>query len=200
MIWIDGHLVSEGPGGVYGERMLLGHRIWDPKRSKLAALYHLGMELDLLPDHRVLYLGAANGTTVSHVADYVDVVYAVEVAPRPVQDLLAIAGSRKNIIPILADAGRPEMYRPLVEEVDLIYQDVASPRQVSILIANLCFLKEGGTAVLMLKPRSIDVTRDPRDIFIEALEEIKKSGLHVLDRVRLSPYYPDHCAFLCRRA
>jgi len=199
MIWIDGHLVSKGPGGVYGERMLRGCRVWAPKRSKLAALYHLGTELDLGPDHRVLYLGAANGTTVSHVADYVEVVYAVEVAPRPMQDLLVVGGSRKNIIPILADAGRPEVYRPLVEEVDLLYQDVASPRQVSILFANSCFLKDGGTAVLMLKPRSIDVTRPPEDVFREAQAEIEDGGFRILDRVRLSPYYPDHIAFLCRK-
>jgi len=199
MIWIDGHLVSMGPGGVYGERMLQGCRVWDPKRSKLSALYHLGTELELGPDHRVLYLGAANGTTVSHVADYVEVVYAVEIAPRPMQDLLVVGGSRKNIIPILADAGRPEIYRPLVEEVDLLYQDVASPRQVSILFGNSCFLKEGGTAVLMLKPRSIDVTRPPEDVFREAQTEIEEGGFRILDRVRLTPYYPDHIAFLCRR-
>ena len=199
MIWIDGHLVSEGPGGVYGERMLQGCRVWDPKRSKLAALYHGGTDLELGPDHRVLYLGAANGTTVSHVADYTEVVYAVEVAPRPMQDLLVVAGSRNNIVPILADAGRPALYRPLVEEVDLVYQDVASPRQVSILLANSCFLKKSGTAVLMLKPRSIDVTRPPEDIFREAQTEIEEGGLRVRDRVLLSPYYPDHLAFLCRR-
>ena len=62
---------------------------------------------------RVLYLGAANGTTVSHVADYVDVVYAVEFAPRPMQDLLEVCRRRRNIIPIMADAARPEQYAPL---------------------------------------------------------------------------------------
>lgn len=199
MIWIEGCLVSEGPGGVYGERMLRGFRVWDPARSKLAALLYQGLELELASDHRVLYLGAANGTTVSHVADYTDVVYAVEIAPRPMQDLLVIARSRRNIIPILADAGRPGIYRPMVEEVDLIYQDVASPRQVSILVENLCFLKEDGIAVLVLKPRSIDVTRDPGELFQEAEGEIGQGGLRILDRIPLSPYYPDHRAFLCRK-
>jgi fibrillarin-like pre-rRNA processing protein len=180
--------------------MIQGHRIWDPKRSKLAALFHLGTGLDIRPDHRVLYLGAANGTTVSHVADYAEVVYAVEIAPRPLQDLLVVAGSRRNIIPILADAGRPEMYRPLVEEVDLVYQDVASPRQASIFLANLCYLREGGTAVLMLKPRSIDVNRDPEEVSGETEREIRQGGLCIHERVRMSPYYPDHCAFLCRKS
>ncbi len=199
MIWIEGQLVSEGPGGVYGERMIQGYRAWDPKRSKLAALFHRGAELELQAGHRVLYLGAANGTTVSHVADYTEVVYAVEIAPRPLQDLLVVAESRKNIIPILADARRPEVYRSLVEEVDLIYQDVASPWQVAILLKNLGFLKEGGTAVLILKPRSIDVTRDPGDLFLEAERELVQGELDILSRVMLFPYYPDHCAFICRK-
>ena len=73
MIWIGDVLVSEGEGGVYKERMLGGARVWDPYRSKLSALYYVGTGVDLTPGMRVLYLGAANGTTVSHVADYVEV-------------------------------------------------------------------------------------------------------------------------------
>ena len=74
MIWIGDVLTSKGEGGVYNERMLGGARVWDPYRSKLSALYHVGTGIDLVADMRVLYLGAANGTTVSHVADYVEVV------------------------------------------------------------------------------------------------------------------------------
>jgi len=39
MIWIGNVLVSPGEAGVYGERTLDGYRVWDPYRSKLAALY-----------------------------------------------------------------------------------------------------------------------------------------------------------------
>ena len=74
---------------MYGERTRGGYRVWDPRRSKFSALAHLDPTFDLAPGTRVLYLGAANGTTVSHVADYAEVVYAVEFAPRPMQDLLA---------------------------------------------------------------------------------------------------------------
>ena len=87
--------------------MLGGARVWDPFRSKLAALYYTGTGVELTPEMRVLYLGAANGTTVSHVADYTEVVYAVEFAPRPMQDLLEVARRRKNIVPIMADACPP---------------------------------------------------------------------------------------------
>jgi len=200
MIWIEGHLVSRGPGGVYGERMVQGLRVWDPKRSKLAALYHLGKGPELEQKDRVLYLGAANGTTVSHIADYTEVVYAVEHAPRPMQDLLVVAGQRKNIIPILADAGRPELYVPIVEMVDLIYQDVASPQQVDILIRNISFLEPDGNLVLILKPKSIDVTRSPQDVAQEALADLEEKGVLIQDQVWLLPNYPDHVVFLCKRS
>jgi fibrillarin-like pre-rRNA processing protein len=140
MIWVDGVLVSRGEGGVYGERMLGDTRIWDPYRSKLSALYHLNKGVELEPDMRVLYLGAAHGTTASHIADYVEVVYAVEFAPRPMQDLLEVARQRGNIVPIMADAAQPEQYALLLEPVDLVYQDVAQPDQVSIALRNCAFL------------------------------------------------------------
>ena len=198
MIWIGDHLVSEGPGGVYGERTVQGYRLWSPKRSKLAALYHLGKGIDLENYHRVLYLGAANGTTVSHVADYVEVVYAVEPAPRPMQDLIVVARQRKNIIPIMADARKPERYLPLVEKVDIIYQDVAQPDQAEILSVNSKFLVSDGIMVFMLKPRSIDVTRTPAFVAEEVIQELSTRGIRTEECVWLSPYYPDHAALICK--
>ena len=112
MIWVENVLVSSGEGGVYGERLLKEFRVWDPYRSKLAAYYYLGGEFELTPDLVVLYLGAANGTTVSHVADYVGTVYAVEFAPRPMQDLVAVARRRNNVVPLMADAAAAGSLRP----------------------------------------------------------------------------------------
>ena len=147
MIAIDGTLVSKGKGGVYGERMIGEYRVWDPYRSKLAALWYLDHSTDLPGDSVVLYLGAANGTTVSHVADYAEAVYAV----------LVVAKSRKNIVPIYGDATQPQRYAPLLEPVDLVYQDVAQPNQAAIAIRHLPFLREGGEVILMLKTRSVDI-------------------------------------------
>jgi fibrillarin-like pre-rRNA processing protein len=195
---IDGVLVSEGKGGVYGERMLKGCRVWDPHRSKLAALYMLGCDVGLDGDMRVLYLGAANGTTVSHVADYVEVVYAVEFAPRPMQDLLEVARHRKNVVPILADASNPKGYASLVEAVDLIYQDVAQPNQVGIALRNLVFLKPGGKFILMLKTRSVDVRKEPEQVFEAAMKELQSGGLTVRSVSWLDPYHRDHVAFVCQ--
>jgi fibrillarin-like pre-rRNA processing protein len=197
MIWIGDVLLSRGEGGVYNERMLGGARVWDPQRSKMSALYHVGNGVELTPGMRVLYLGAANGTTVSHVADYVDVVYAVEFAPRPMQDLLEVSRRRRNVIPIMADAARPEQYAPLVEAVDLLYQDVAQPDQAGIALRNCSFLKNGGILVLMLKTRSVDVRKEPAEVFQDTLDVLIASGLVIQECVWLAPYHHDHAAIVC---
>jgi fibrillarin-like pre-rRNA processing protein len=199
MIWIGDVLVSRGEGGVYNERMLGGARIWEPYRSKLSALYHVGKGVELETSLRVLYLGAANGTTVSHVADYTEVVYAVEFAPRPMQDLVEVARRRRNVIPIMADATRPETYAPLVEAVDLVYQDVAQPDQASIAIRNGIFLKPGGYLILMLKTRSVDVRKDPAIVFDETILALKEAGFSVQETVWLTPYHQDHAAIVCTK-
>ena len=71
------------------------YRVWNPFRSKLAAGVLGGLdELFMGPGKKVLYLGAASGTSVSHVADIVGpegVVYAVEFSHRPGRDLISMA-------------------------------------------------------------------------------------------------------------
>ncbi|KAL2540169.1 Mediator of RNA polymerase II transcription subunit 36a [Abeliophyllum distichum] len=48
------------------------YRVWNPFRSKLAAAILGGVDdIWIKPGARVLYLGAASGTTVSHVSDLV---------------------------------------------------------------------------------------------------------------------------------
>ena len=199
MIWIGDVLVSQGEGGVYSERMLGTARVWDPFRSKLAALYHKGTGVEITAETKVLYLGAANGTTVSHVADYSDVVYAVEFAPRPMQDLLEVARRRKNIVPIMADATRPEQYAPLVETVDLLYQDVAQPDQATIAIRNSAFLRAGGQLILMLKTRSVDVRKEPDIVFQETVDTLASAGFVVQESLWLAPYHQDHAAIVCTK-
>ena len=103
------------------------------------------------------------------------------------------------MIPIMADAGRPEQYAPLLEQVDLLYQDVAQPTQVSIAIANLIFLRPGGRLILMLKSRSVDVSRDPKEVAAEAVAALTAAGLVVESIDWLAPYHPDHAALICRK-
>lgn len=57
-------------GGVEGTKV--EYRVWNPFRSKLAAGVLGGMDdIFIQPGSKVLYLGAASGTSVSHVADIV---------------------------------------------------------------------------------------------------------------------------------
>ena len=56
------------------------YRIWNPRRSKLAAALLNGLEgFNLNNDSKVLYLGASTGTTVSHISDICNdgLIYAV---------------------------------------------------------------------------------------------------------------------------
>ncbi|MDD1677392.1 MAG: fibrillarin-like rRNA/tRNA 2'-O-methyltransferase [Methanomicrobiales archaeon] len=195
MIWAGEILVSPGKPAA-GERAVNGCRVWDPSRSKLAALYHLGDGPDLIATMRVLYLGASYGTTVSHVADYVEVVYAVDSASRPMQDLLRLCSHRKNIIPLLADAAHPERYMALVEKVDLVYQDIAQRDQAGIAIKNLHFLRPGCSCILMLKTRSIDVKRPPAEICAETVQWLSPFFRSVAT-TWLLPYHQDHAAIVC---
>ncbi|KAL8148319.1 hypothetical protein AgCh_005620 [Apium graveolens] len=110
------------------------YRVWNPFRSKLAAAILGGVDnIWIKPGAKVLYLGAASGTTVSHVSDLVGpsgVVYAVEFSHRSGRDLVNMAKKRTNVIPIIEDARHPAKYRMLVGMVDVIFSDVAQPDQV----------------------------------------------------------------------
>lgn len=57
-------------GGIDGTKV--EYRVWNPFRSKLAAGVLNGLDdIYIAPGKKVLYLGAASGTSVSHVADIV---------------------------------------------------------------------------------------------------------------------------------
>lgn len=65
---------------VYGEKRIaiqegenkVEYRVWNPFRSKIAAAIVGGVDnLYIKPGSKVLYLGGASGTTVSHVSDIV---------------------------------------------------------------------------------------------------------------------------------
>ncbi|WP_159900398.1 fibrillarin-like rRNA/tRNA 2'-O-methyltransferase [Salinirussus salinus] len=172
-------------------------RAWDPARSKLGAMLDAGMETGLAGGETVLYLGAAAGTTASHVADFAGPTYAVEFAPRPVRDLVAVARNRDRLFPLLKDARRPETYAHVVEPVDVIVQDVATRGQAAVALENRQFLKDGGRLLLAVKARSEDVTRDPEAVFEDVTAELAE-GYELLARRRLDPRHEDHLAVVAR--
>lgn len=174
------------PGdSVYGEKRIsidagegkTEYRVWNPFRSKLGAAIMGGIDdIHIKPGMKVLYLGAASGTTVSHVSDIVGPegrVYAVEFSHRSGRgivilvsqkvdcssetlffklDLLAVAQKRSNIVPIIEDARHPHKYRMVMSMVDTVFADVAQPDQARIVTLNAQhFLKIGGHVVISIK-------------------------------------------------
>lgn len=192
---------------VYDERLFrvnkVEYRQWNPRRSKLgAAIMNKVKGIELKKDANVLYLGAASGTTISHISDIAKegVIYGVEIAPRPLQDLVILSERRKNIIPILADANVPEKYTNIVEKCDIVYQDIAQKNQASIFLKNLkMFLKDDGIGMLCVKARSIDVVKEPKLVFEEVEKELRKS-VKIIDFKRLEPFERDHMFFVVKKA
>lgn len=196
------------PGfSVYGEKLIQykgkEYRIWDPYRSKIAAAIMNGIkDVPIKDGMSVLYLGAANGTTASHVADIVGrngKVFCIDIAPRAMRDLIYVCEHKPNMVPILADANKPDDYEFIVSKCDFLFEDVASPDQVQILIKNAQkFLKENCFAMIAIKARSIDVTKKPQEIFNKTEEELK-NYFEIIDKKRLEPYEADHMMFLLKK-
>lgn len=182
---------------VYGEPTDGEWRRWDPRRSKLGAMFEDGVETGLSGGETVLYLGAAAGTTVSHVADFSGPTYAIEFAARPTRDLLDAATPRKNLFPLLKDARKPETYAHVVEPVDTLIQDVATRGQAKVALANRRFLRDDGRLLLAVKARSEDVTSDPEAVFDSVLETLA-GGYEILRTRSLSPFHEDHLAVVAR--
>ena len=190
-------LATRGPP-VYGEPPASDWRLWDAGRSKLGATLAAGLDTGLTGGDRVLYLGAASGTTVSHVADFAGPTYAVEFAPRPVRDLVDVAAERPRLFPLLADARRPETYAHVVESgLDAVVQDVATRGQAEVALRNRRFLAPDGRLVLAVKARSEDVTAAPEDAFDEVLARLR-DGYEVLATERLAPRHDAHLAVVAR--
>lgn len=186
-------LATEGPP-VGDEPTTDGWRRWDPRRSKLGAMIDRDMDTGLAGGETVLYLGAAAGTTASHVADFCGPTYAVEFAARPARDLLAVAEPRPNLFPLLKDARDPATYGHVVEtDLDVIVQDVATRGQARVARLNERFLAPDGRLLCAIKARSEDVTAAPQTVFEDVLSELERT-YEVLATERLDPLHTDHLA------
>lgn len=194
---------------VYGERLVthrgVEYRVWDAFRSKLAAAILKGLTaVPIMPGHSVLYLGAASGTTASHVSDIVEMeghVYCVEFASRSIRDLVDnVCAYRPNMSPILEDARFPEKYSILVRgKVDDIYCDIAQPEQAKVLVDNAhVFLKKSGWIVFAVKAQSIDVTREPSEVYRREVRVLEDHGFRIEQVVRLEPYDKAHAMIIAQ--
>ena len=198
------------PGNaVYGERLVKSkkaeYRLWDPFRSKLSAAILKGLEtVPITSNQKVLYLGAASGTTPSHISDIIGEsghVYCVEFASRSLRELVNnVCAFRYNMSPILADARLPESYLRMVQQVDSIYCDVAQPEQARILADNAdIFLVDGGWVLLTIKAQSIDVTKEPSVVFKKEIAILEGRGFLIEQVVGLEPYDKAHVMVVAQK-
>ncbi len=195
------------PGKLFGERIVRvkgsDFRELSAERSKLGAAILKGLsQTGLKQGSVVLYLGASHGYTASFISDVVGLdgfVFCLDFSPRVVRDLVFVCESRSNMLPLLENASMPESYKDRVPLVDVVYQDVAQRDQVGIFLDNCdVFLKSGGFGLLALKPRSIDVTRKPKDIYKE-VRALLEEKLVVVDYKELDPFEVDHAFFVVKK-
>ena len=192
---------------VYGEELVQlegeEYRLWNPFRSKLSTAILLGVKaLPELYKKKIIYLGASHGTTVSHISDLVGargIIFAVEFSGRAAREFVAKCSSRKNIIPIIEDARTYWAYRVIFGRVDVVYCDIAQPDQTKIAISNCkAYLNIGGTLMLIVKARSIDVTVDPNTIYQQEESLLSNSGFVILEKIDLSPFHKAHRLIIAR--
>ncbi len=146
---------------------------------------------------------------MSHVSDIVGpqgLVYAVEFSHRSGRDLLNVAKTRTNIVPIIEDARHPHKYRMLVGMVDCVFADVAQPDQTRIVALNSHhFLKAGGHFVISIKASCIDSTAKPEAVFASEVsfsylvrywliqvKKMKAEKMKPQEQLTLEPYERDH--------
>ena len=192
---------------VYKEKLVvkngIEYRNWEPFRSKLAACIMNGLEE--FPFHEkssVLYLGVSTGTTISHISDIVGpkgMIFGVEHSSRVARDFLdRVAVYRKNIVPIIQDAKRPDQYFSVFTKVDVVYVDIAQPEQTKIAIDNCkMYLKKGGFLFLVIKTRSIDVTKDPNQIINQEMKKLE-NDFEICEKIDLRPFDKDHAMVIAK--
>ncbi len=186
---------------VYNEKLVkikgTEYRIWNPFRSKLAASIMNGLnDFPFIQKSSVLYLGVSTGTTISHISDIVGqngVIFGVEHTSRVARDFLdRVALHRKNIVPIIQDARKPQEYFSVFKKVDVAYVDIAQPDQTDIAIDNCkMYLKPNGYLFLIIKTRSIDVTKDPKKVISNEIKKLE-SLFEIKQIINLQPYDKDH--------
>lgn len=198
------------PGrSVYREKLIryggIEYRLWNAFRSKLAAAITKNLKIvPIKPNHQVLYLGAASGTTASHISDIVGQkgrIYCVEFASRSIRELVNnVCAYRLNMLPFLEDARFPEKYAMFISgRVDDIYCDIAQPEQAKVLADNAdLFLKKDGWMMLAVKAQSIDVTKEPSEIYQREIRVLEKRSFCIKGVVDLEPYEKAHAMIVAQ--
>ena len=206
---INNKLATENPFSGYKpfdeELLKIGKkefRMWNPTRSKAGAAIKKGIkEFPIEKNNKILYLGAAHGYTPSFLSNIIGkrgIIYAVEFSERCFNELLVLCLKYKNIVPILADARKPELYY-WIEKVDVVYVDIAQPDETEIAIRNCKeFLKPNGYLMMAIKSRSIDVTKSPKEIYKNEIKKLENSGFKIIDWKTLDPLERAHAFIVAK--
>jgi fibrillarin-like pre-rRNA processing protein len=193
---------------VYGEKLIsykgIEYREWDPFRSKLAAIILENPITNFLSENlRCLYLGASSGTTISHLSDIIKsgIIYSVEFAERSMRQLIQNTSNRENVIPIFSDARFPENYaKNIFTHIDIIYQDVAQPRQAEIALENCnYYLKNGGILILAIKSQSIDSIQKSEITYKEEKKILENAGYKILESINIHKYAANHIVLIVKK-
>ena len=193
---------------VYEEQLILQgneeFRAWDPFRSKLCALILKKVQNIYLERNSIcLYLGAATGTTISHISDILTdgLVFGIEISERSIRNLIQNMEARKNVVPILGNALNPEEYSKYIyKPVDIIYQDVSHPEQARIAINNANFyLKDNGKIILFIKSQSIDSTIKPKKVFEKEINRLTAAKFKVVEKIDIDSYATGHLSVILEK-
>ena len=208
----------------YNERLVQlngeEYRIWKHYRSKLAAGIIHGLEiLPIIKKSRILYLGASQGITASHVSDMIGpegVIYAVEHSHETAKKLQEeVTSKRKNIKPIIMDVAKPSQYQIIDRKVDVVYVDLDQPNEMEIAILNCkMYLQVGGYLLFMVKTRSVDhyqgkkfIINDKSEL-VNTTEEINtkkyttmdslKVNFEILQQINLADFFKEHSLIVAK--
>ncbi|MEW6294988.1 MAG: fibrillarin-like rRNA/tRNA 2'-O-methyltransferase [Candidatus Diapherotrites archaeon] len=194
---------------VYGEELIeiegIECRIWNPFRSKLAAAINNGLkELPLKEKSNVLYLGIAEGTTASHISDVIGergIIAGVDISARAMPKLIELSESRPNILPVLADAAKPESYAGELKEIkfDLLYQDIAQKNQAEIFLKNArLFLKKKAKGLIAIKAKSISQQLSEKKVFEQETRKLREE-FKIIQSIPLEPFHSSHLMVYCEK-
>ncbi len=198
------------PGkNIYGEKTVMHggveYRVWDPTRSKLGAAIKKGLkENPFKKGAKILYLGAAEGTTISHISDIIEgqgIIFGVDISARAMRKFVYLCEQRTNIMPILADANQPQTYLEHIAmfSIDIVFQDISQKNQAEIFLKNCrTYLKPKGTGLLTIKARSINQTVDTNKIYKEETRKLEKE-MEIKEIIDLEPYEKEHALIVCKK-
>ncbi len=187
---------------VYGEKLYKmdngEYRDWVPFRSKLGAAIKKGLKyFPIKNGSNILYLGVAEGTTASHLSDIIEkngLLLGVDLSKRTMPKFIQLCEERENMVPVLADANKPEEYEEYLEgiKLDLLFQDISQKNQAKIFNKNAQkFLKKGQIGIIAIKGKSVSSTDSLKKVFEKEKKELEKE-FEIIQELSLHPFEKDH--------